>query len=100
MTTKRAAMINSGTRLRLFVTDWSGVISDDRKPVYETNMQMLERRGKPRMSFGEWLPRTTMTPIEFLAGQGVVVGNGDENLQGVRTVICAAEKGGQQSQSL
>ena len=62
-------LILSGIELVIF--DWSGVISDDRPPVYEANMRLLEKYGKPRMTFDEWLPRTTMTPIEFLANHGV-----------------------------
>lgn len=53
------------------IFDWSGVISDDRKPVYQANMSLLKHFKKPIMSFEEWLPRTTMTPIEFLANNGV-----------------------------
>ena len=55
----------------LLVFDWSGVISDDRMPVYEANMRILEDYGKPTISFEEWLPRTTMTPVEFLKNHGV-----------------------------
>ncbi|MBI4163720.1 MAG: HAD family hydrolase [Candidatus Aenigmarchaeota archaeon] len=53
------------------IFDWSGVISDDRKPVYEANMSLLRYFEKPTMDFEEWLPKTTMTPIEFLADNGV-----------------------------
>lgn len=58
-------------KINLFVFDWSGVISDDRAPVYEANMQMLRDYGKPTMTFEEWLPRTTLTPIEFVNNHGV-----------------------------
>jgi HAD superfamily hydrolase (TIGR01549 family) len=63
--------------IRLFTTDWSGVISDDRRPVYEANMKVLEAHGKTRMTFQEWLPRTTLTPIEFFANHGL---NGDPKI--------------------
>ena len=56
---------------RLFVFDWSGTISDDRKPVYTANMRLLQGHGKPTMTFEEWLPRTRMTPGEFLADHGI-----------------------------
>lgn len=62
---------HENTKIRLVTFDWSGVISDDRPPVYESNMRMLEIHGKKRMTFQEWLPRTTMTPIEFMANQGI-----------------------------
>jgi HAD superfamily hydrolase (TIGR01549 family) len=53
------------------IFDWSGVISDDRKPVYESNMRMLEKYGKPRMTFEDWLPKTTASVRELLANHGV-----------------------------
>jgi len=63
--------------IKLLIFDWSGVISDDRRPVYEANMKILKYYNKPIISFEEWLPRTTMTPIELLANHGVH-GNPDE----------------------
>jgi phosphoglycolate phosphatase len=57
--------------IELVVFDWSGVISDDRRPVYEANMDVLSQYGKPVMSFEEWLPNTTMTPIEFFNNNGI-----------------------------
>ena len=57
--------------LDALVFDWSGVISDDRTPVYVANMMVLEDHGRPTMSFKEWLPRTTMTPIEFFRNNGI-----------------------------
>ena len=58
-------------KIELVIFDWSGVISDDRRPVYEANMRVLRDYKKPTMSFEEWLPRTTMTPVEFFANHGV-----------------------------
>ena len=57
----------------LFVFDWSGLVSDDRQPVYEANMALLKRFGKPTMSFEEWLPKTKLTAEAFLKSQGVEV---------------------------
>ncbi len=65
------------SNLSTLIFDWSGVISDDRKPVYEANMRLLERYGKSRMTFEEWLPRTTLSAREFLANHGVL-GETDE----------------------
>ncbi len=62
------AILDSG----LLVFDWSGVISDDRRPVYEANMALLEHFGKPTMTFEEWLPQTKLTAEDFLKSQGVV----------------------------
>ncbi len=58
-------------RIELVAIDWSGVISDDRRPVYEANMRILESRGIPRLKFDEWLPITQPGPAEFLAANGV-----------------------------
>ncbi|MCD6575780.1 MAG: HAD family hydrolase [Nanoarchaeota archaeon] len=51
--------------------DWSGVLSDDRRPVYEANMRVLEKYGKKRMPFEIWLERTTLTPVEFMKNHGI-----------------------------
>jgi len=63
-----------GTLLRecqLVLLDWSGVISDDRLPVYEANMRMLDVRSIARISFEEWLPTTNIGLREALAEQGI-----------------------------
>ena len=59
-------------KIRKVLTDWSGVISDDRYPVYEANIRMLERRNFPRISFDEWLPTTTASPREYFVARGVI----------------------------
>lgn len=51
---------------QLIIFDWSGVISDDRPPVYEANMRLLEIHGRKRVTFEEWLPSTQASAIEFL----------------------------------
>jgi len=53
------------------IFDWSGTIQDDRKPVYETNMRILESFGKPRMDFEAFLPKTMLTAPKFLINNGV-----------------------------
>lgn len=58
-------------KIELAIFDWSGVISDDRRPVYKASMRVLRDYKKQIMSFEEWLPRTTMTPAEFFANHGV-----------------------------
>lgn len=55
--------------------DWSGTISDDREPVYEANMRLLEFFKKPRITFDQWLPKTTITPYDFLVAMGVETDN-------------------------
>jgi phosphoglycolate phosphatase-like HAD superfamily hydrolase len=57
--------------IKIVVSDHSGVISDDRRPVYEANMRILRDYGKPIMSFEEWLPKTRLTVIDFLSDHGI-----------------------------
>jgi len=57
--------------IKAIISDWSGVFSDDRKPVYEANMRVLEKHGKIRISFDEWLPVTRLTPVEFFKDFGI-----------------------------
>ena len=56
---------------QLLIFDWSGVISDDRLPVYESNMRLMDKHDIKRMAFNEWLPQTTMSPREFFRDHGV-----------------------------
>jgi phosphoglycolate phosphatase len=56
--------------LELYAFDWSGVVSDDRKPVYFANMMLFEHYGIKEISFDEWLGRTTLTPVEILRNHG------------------------------
>jgi phosphoglycolate phosphatase len=57
--------------IKLISFDWSGVLSDDREPIYEANMRILEEYGKERIPFDTWLRETTLTPIGFLRNHGV-----------------------------
>jgi len=58
--------------MNLFIFDWSGVISDDRKPVYEANTRLLRERGLKILTFDEFLLNTDLTAAEFLAKRGLV----------------------------
>jgi phosphoglycolate phosphatase-like HAD superfamily hydrolase len=55
----------------LIISDWSGVISDDRRPVYEANMRVIEKHGLQRLTFEQWLPRTQLSAREFFANMGL-----------------------------
>lgn len=57
--------------IELFIFDWSGTISDDRKPVYEANMRILKAYGKQVIPFKEWLSISTSSAVEFLSSQGI-----------------------------
>lgn len=63
--------------------DWSGTLSDDRRPVYAANMKLLKFHGKPTMVFDEWLPQTKLTAAEFLQSQGIKC-NPDEEAERYR----------------
>jgi len=64
------AKLNKDIKLTAF--DWSGVISDDRMPVYLANMELFKIYKIPIITFEEWLPRTTLTPVEILKNHGAV----------------------------
>ncbi|MCR4314510.1 MAG: HAD family hydrolase [Candidatus Uhrbacteria bacterium] len=58
--------------------DWSGTISDDRRPVYEANKKMCDYWGVPAVeSFEEWANGASMTPVGFFRDRGVTA-SGDE----------------------
>lgn len=53
------------------ISDWSGVISDDRKPVYEAAMRVLDKYKMPKISFNAWLRDVRPTAEEFFWDQGI-----------------------------
>lgn len=58
-------------KMEILIFDWSGTISDDRRPVYEANMLILERHQKSRLSFDGWLSHSAMTAHDFLEQMGI-----------------------------
>ncbi len=62
------------TRLRnikVIFADWSGVISDDRRPVYEAGMRVLAQYGMRPVTFDWWLAHTQAGSREFFASMGL-----------------------------
>ena len=59
--------------VELGIFDHSGVLSDDRKPVYEANMLLLEEYGKTRITFQEWLLASMASAGELVRSFGVDV---------------------------
>jgi phosphoglycolate phosphatase len=57
----------------VLIFDWSGVISDDRLPVYEANMRLYEDHGLKRISFDEWLSQTKLSAGEIFDGKSIKV---------------------------
>ncbi|NBS41593.1 HAD family hydrolase [bacterium] len=61
----------SGTRLFLF--DWSGTISDDRRPVFASNQRMRAHYGLPPVeSFEHWLANCSSNAFDHFREAGVV----------------------------
>lgn len=60
-------------KIEVVVSDWSGVLSDDRLPVYEADMRLMQHFGLTRIPFDEWLPQTMVNAsvVEFMAKHGV-----------------------------
>ena len=69
--------------IELFIFDWSGTISDDKKPVYEANMKILESHGISRVPFEEWLNFAVQNASEYLFRQGI-----NKNYQELMKLYC------------
>lgn len=57
--------------INLFIFDWSGVVSDDRKPVYETTARVLKHYDKLVLPFNKFLQDATMTALEYYRKNGI-----------------------------
>ena len=51
--------------------DWSGVISDDRRIVYEANARMIKRYGLKPISYEQWLGTVTASVREWFEEAGI-----------------------------
>lgn len=58
---------------KVIISDWSGVISDDREVVYTANCGMIEEFGMPKPSFDEWLAGTVGSAYEYYAKHGILL---------------------------
>jgi phosphoglycolate phosphatase len=56
---------------KLIIFDWSGTISDDRLPIYEANMMLLEQYGKKRIGFDNWMKNSKSNAAEFLLSHNI-----------------------------
>ncbi|PIN76587.1 hypothetical protein COV17_01920 [Candidatus Woesearchaeota archaeon CG10_big_fil_rev_8_21_14_0_10_36_11] len=59
--------------IRLGIFDHSGVLRDDRPPVYEANMFLLEKYGLARISFEDWLKASKASAGDLVLSFGVDV---------------------------
>ena len=57
--------------LKIIISDHSGVLSDDIKPVYEANMMLLRDHRKKRISLEQWKELSSLTPAGFLRNCGI-----------------------------
>src|SRR3989338_6203932 len=53
------------------IFDWSGVISDDRRPVYEANKIVVEKHGVKHENFQNWLIHTNASAPLYFASRGI-----------------------------
>ena len=58
-------------KIETIVSDWSGVISDDARPVYEANLRLLNDHGRRGITFEEWRRLSGATPSGFLENCGI-----------------------------
>jgi len=57
--------------IKLVIFDWSGVISDDRKPVYEATARIMRQHNKPVPPFEQWQKTITIDAPSFYISQGI-----------------------------
>ena len=57
--------------VKLVIFDWSGVISDDRKPVYEANCEVVRAYGHEPEDFTNWLLHTRASAPTYFASRGI-----------------------------
>lgn len=56
---------------KAIIFDWSGVISDDRKPVYEANVRIMKDHHLEPLPYEEWIPTTKASAHEDFLARGV-----------------------------
>ena len=57
--------------IQAVIFDWSGVISDDRRPAYEANKVVVEKHGVTHEDFDDWLFHTTGSAPTYFASRGI-----------------------------
>lgn len=57
--------------IKAVIFDWSGVISDDRRPVHTADGIVLNKYGVTNLSFEDWLKDTKASAPEYFAYLGV-----------------------------
>lgn len=56
--------------IKLGIFDHSGVLSDDRRPVYEANMVLMDKYGLDRITFDDWLALTKASAGDLILSFG------------------------------
>src|SRR3989338_7780473 len=57
--------------IKAIIFDWSGVISDDRLPVYEANVQMMKDHNLEPVPYEQWIHTTKASAHEDFLSRGV-----------------------------
>ena len=88
-----SAGIEKFKAVQLVIFDWSGVISDDRKPVYEANCEVMRSYGHEPEDFANWLLHTNASAPLYFASRGLTAPH-DELLEKYRTALHRARHNG------
>src|SRR3989344_5798227 len=57
--------------IQAIIFDWSGVISDDRKPIYASNESVMKKYGVMIEKFSDWLLNSTSSAPSYFASKGI-----------------------------
>lgn len=60
-----------GPEITAVIFDWSGTVSDDRRPVWTANMAILDHYGIERIPFEEFIPQVKTTVLEMAIWLGI-----------------------------
>jgi phosphoglycolate phosphatase len=71
--------------LKLAIFDHSGVLSDDRRPVYEANMILLDKYNIDRITFQEWLDGSKASAGDLVLSLGADVSKEEIDAQYANT---------------
>lgn len=77
----------------LFAFDWSGTLSDDRLPVYETNSRMRDRYGLPPLSYEAWLHQSVGNVVDHFQQADARL-NPEQILADFRTIFAEVQAEG------
>lgn len=62
-----------------WITDWSGVISDDRPLIYTINKDLAADYNFSLLTYQEWASNSKSNVVEFLRSKGVEISEEDKD---------------------